>query len=256
MTRVAPCRRPRAGCDERHRRPTPAPLADDAITVGSFDFAESVVLAEVYSQALEAAGFDVERAFALGPREFVGPALAAGLVELVPEYAGTAAEFHSLGAAEPTDDVAATHDELVARRSPSAAVVALAAGAGAGRQHVRRHRRRRRERLGLETLSDLGAVAATLVVRRPAGVPAAAALPGRARRRVRRRRSASSSRSTPAARSPVSALQPGDVDVALHVHDRSDDRASSTWSSSSTTAGCSRRRTSRRSCAPRSSTVG
>ena len=41
-------------------------------------------LAEVYSQALEAAGFEVERAFALGPREFVGPALAAGLVELRP----------------------------------------------------------------------------------------------------------------------------------------------------------------------------
>ena len=30
-------------------------------------------------------------------REFVGPALAAGLVEVLPEYAGTAAEFHSLG---------------------------------------------------------------------------------------------------------------------------------------------------------------
>jgi len=61
------------------------------------------VLAEVYAQALEAGGFRVERALSLGPREFVAAALAAGLVELLPEYAGTAAEFASLQAAEPTD---------------------------------------------------------------------------------------------------------------------------------------------------------
>ena len=103
--------------DDRRRR---SPLADDVITVGSFDFAESVVLAEVYSQGLEAAGYTVERAFALGPREFVGPALAAGLVELVPEYAGTAAEFHSLGAAEPTDDVVDGARRAGARRWPGA----------------------------------------------------------------------------------------------------------------------------------------
>ena len=93
--------------------PTVSALEDDAITVGSFDFAESVVVAEVYSQGLEAAGFKVNRAFSLGPREFVGPALKSGLVEFVPEYAGTAAEFYSIGKAEPTDDVALTHEQLV-----------------------------------------------------------------------------------------------------------------------------------------------
>ncbi len=98
----------RQGEDERS-----SPLDDDAITVGSFDFTESVVVAEIYSQALEDAGFQVERAFRLGPREFVGPALAAGLIEVLPEYAGTAAEFHSLGAAEPSGDVAATRRELI-----------------------------------------------------------------------------------------------------------------------------------------------
>jgi len=88
-------------------------LGDAAITVGSFDFAESVVLAEVYSQALEAAGYDVVRAFALGPREFVGPALRNGLIELVPEYAGTAVDFVTLGAAEMSDEAETTHDQLV-----------------------------------------------------------------------------------------------------------------------------------------------
>ena len=109
------------------------------ITVGSFDFTESVVLAEVYSQALEEAGFQVERAFDLGPREFVGPALDGGLVELLPEYAGTAAEFHSLGAAEPTDDVAprttSSSESIAGSAAPRAGGCA-----GAGRQHVRRDR--------------------------------------------------------------------------------------------------------------------
>ena len=91
---------------------SPAALGDDAITVGSFGFPESVLLAEIYSQALEAGGFTVERAFGLGPREFVGPALDRGLVELVPEYAGTALAFRSLGAGRPSADPYATHRDL------------------------------------------------------------------------------------------------------------------------------------------------
>ena len=79
-------------------------LGDDAITVGSFDFPESVLLGELYSQALEEHGFRVERALGLGPREFVGPALHAGLIELVPEYGGTAVAFFSAGAVAPSAD--------------------------------------------------------------------------------------------------------------------------------------------------------
>ena len=134
------------------------------ITVGSFDFTESVVLAEVYSQALEEAGFRVERAFDLGPREFVAPALDDGLIELLPEYAGTAAEFHSLGAAEPTDDVAATHAELQ-RAIAGRSFVALAP---APAQDVNTFvvTAATAERLDLATLSDLADVAGRADVRR------------------------------------------------------------------------------------------
>lgn len=93
--------------------PTDA-LDDDAITVGSFDFAESVLLAEIYGQALEHAGLTVERAYRLGPREFVAPALSVGLIELVPEYAGSAATFLHRGETAPASDVEATYDRLVA----------------------------------------------------------------------------------------------------------------------------------------------
>jgi osmoprotectant transport system substrate-binding protein len=90
----------------------PDALGDDSITVGSFAFPESVLLAEIYSQALEDAGFRVERAFGLGPREFVGPALDTGLIELLPEYAGTALTVRGVGAVRPAADVDATHVRL------------------------------------------------------------------------------------------------------------------------------------------------
>jgi osmoprotectant transport system substrate-binding protein len=139
----------------------PAPrLDDDIITVGSFDFAESVVVAEVYSQGLEAAGYKVRREFKLGPREFVGPALSVGLVELLPEYAGTAAEFYSLGRAEPTDDVTVTHTELE-RAVGAQRVVALAA-APAEDANTFVVSKPTAARLHLKTLSDLTAVAGQL----------------------------------------------------------------------------------------------
>jgi osmoprotectant transport system substrate-binding protein len=100
------------GCAGTDRPPSPSALGDDAITVGSFDFAESRLLAEIYSQALEREGLPVVRALSLGPREFVAPALSRGLLELVPEYAGTAAEFLSAGAAAPLLDASATHAAL------------------------------------------------------------------------------------------------------------------------------------------------
>ncbi|HEX6230246.1 MAG TPA: ABC transporter substrate-binding protein [Actinomycetota bacterium] len=68
-------------------------LHDDAVTIASFNFQESELLAELYAQALEARGIRVERQMGLGPREIVQPSLESGLVELVPEYAGSLLEF-------------------------------------------------------------------------------------------------------------------------------------------------------------------
>ena len=101
-------------CSTDSGEPTaPGAPTTDRIRIGSFEFAESRLLAELYSQALEHGGFPVERKFDLGPREFVAPALANGLVDLVPEYAGAALEFLSLGAVEPSADEAQTHRALV-----------------------------------------------------------------------------------------------------------------------------------------------
>ena len=78
------------------------------ITVGSFDFPESVLLAGIYAGALTAQGFPVRVLPDLGPRELVDPALMSGLVQVVPEYSGSALEFVSVGRQSATSDVTAT----------------------------------------------------------------------------------------------------------------------------------------------------
>jgi osmoprotectant transport system substrate-binding protein len=145
-----------------------ASLDDDVVTIASFDFPESELLAEIYGQALEAAGFEVELQLGVGPRELVQPALVRGLVEFVPEYAGTALEFMSEGP-RPTSDAAATHDALqrqlrdepMTALAPAPAQDANAIVVTAGLA----------EDLGLATISDLRDVAPQLVFGGPPGCP-------------------------------------------------------------------------------------
>jgi glycine betaine/choline ABC-type transport system substrate-binding protein len=61
-----------------------------AITVGSKNFTEQYILGEIYSQALEAAGYDVTKELDLGPEQVAYRALQSGEVDAYPEYTGTA----------------------------------------------------------------------------------------------------------------------------------------------------------------------
>src|SRR3990170_8855426 len=81
------------------------------ITVGSFDFGESVILGEIYAQALEAEGYPVSRAFNLGTREVVNPALRNGEIDLIAEYTGSLLTFNG---GTPTADNAATYEAMAA----------------------------------------------------------------------------------------------------------------------------------------------
>ncbi|HUG94906.1 MAG TPA: ABC transporter substrate-binding protein [Pleomorphomonadaceae bacterium] len=78
---------------------TPAELP--TVIVGSADFDESAIVAEIYAQALEAAGFSVERHLFFGTRETTLPALESGDLNLMPEYIGSLAE--ALGATSDAD---------------------------------------------------------------------------------------------------------------------------------------------------------
>jgi osmoprotectant transport system substrate-binding protein len=72
-----------------------------SLTVGSFNFGESVLLAFIYGKALQAAGATVTFKTNLGTRQTVEPGLQSGQIDLLPEYAASALEFldHSAGLA-------------------------------------------------------------------------------------------------------------------------------------------------------------
>jgi osmoprotectant transport system substrate-binding protein len=128
-----------------------ATLSDDAVTVGSFNFPESILLAELYAQALEAHGISVVRELDLGPRELVEPALEKGLVELVPEYAGSLLRF--LVGDSTATSLAQTHEELEAALGRRG--LAALDPAPAQDQNGFAVTQELASRLGLRSLSDL-----------------------------------------------------------------------------------------------------
>ncbi|NQX13047.1 ABC transporter substrate-binding protein [Microbacteriaceae bacterium VKM Ac-2855] len=61
---------------------------EGTIAVGSAAFPENELLAEMYSQALEGAGFSVTRNFNIGARDIYLAAIEDGSIDLLPEYNG------------------------------------------------------------------------------------------------------------------------------------------------------------------------
>ena len=59
------------------------------IRVGSKNFSEQFIVAELYAGALEAAGYDVERKLNIGSTFAVHDAIRAGTIDVYPEYTGT-----------------------------------------------------------------------------------------------------------------------------------------------------------------------
>ena len=63
------------------------------IIVGSQDYYSNEILAEVYAQALEGSGFQVERQLRIGQREVYMPELEAGSIDVFPEYTGNLLQY-------------------------------------------------------------------------------------------------------------------------------------------------------------------
>jgi glycine betaine/choline ABC-type transport system substrate-binding protein len=64
-----------------------------SLTVGSANFPENVILAEIYAGALSAQGATVKTKLNIGSREKYYPALESGSLDLFPEYTGTILQF-------------------------------------------------------------------------------------------------------------------------------------------------------------------
>ena len=77
-----------AGCSSDDPLETGGTTASDAIVVGSQDYYSNEIIAEIYAQSLEGAGYDVRRDFRIGQREAYLPEIEAGRIDLFPEYTG------------------------------------------------------------------------------------------------------------------------------------------------------------------------
>jgi osmoprotectant transport system substrate-binding protein len=80
----------------------------DTIVIGSQAYYSNEIIAEIYAQALENAGFEVERKFNIGQRDAYLPELEAGNVSLFPEYTGNLLQFYS------PDTTATSSDDVYA----------------------------------------------------------------------------------------------------------------------------------------------
>lgn len=136
-----------------------APDKVDSITVGSADFSESQLLAEIYGQAVAAKGMQYKHQSNIGNRESYMAAIKDSSVHLLPEYTGAALAYFDKGI-EPSDEQK-TYDDLkgavsdgleVLDKSPAAdedAVVVTQATA---------------TKYNLKSIADLKAVAGELAI--------------------------------------------------------------------------------------------
>ncbi len=84
------------------------------IKVGSADFPESRIIAEIYAQALEANGFDISRQYGIGSRETYVPAVKDHSIDLIPEYTGNLLQYFDKNttATDPDAVLLALYDAL------------------------------------------------------------------------------------------------------------------------------------------------
>jgi osmoprotectant transport system substrate-binding protein len=120
------------------------------ITIGSANFSENALVAEIYAQVLEGEGYSVDRNLNVGARDVYAVALESGELDLVPEYVGTALSF--LGGS-PTSDSDATAQAL--RDAWAGAGIAVLEPAQAQDKNGIVVRQDTADALGLGKISDL-----------------------------------------------------------------------------------------------------
>lgn len=82
-----------AGCASSNSLGGTTKTSKESIVVGSANFSENVILADIYGQALAENGFKVTYKLNIGARAAYIPALKSGEVNLIPEYSGAILDF-------------------------------------------------------------------------------------------------------------------------------------------------------------------
>ena len=136
--------------------------ASGSIKVGSADFPESALLAEIYAGALEAKGIKVEKKLNIGAREAYIPALQDGSIDLIPEYTGVLRDYFKKD--QPGTDSEAVYSELKA--SVPATLTVLDKSAAEDKDALVMKKSRATE-LNVKSIADLAGKAGQLTVGGP-----------------------------------------------------------------------------------------
>ncbi len=147
---------------------TPAANAP-AITIGSANFTESQILAEIYAQGLQAKGYTVTKKLNIGAREVYFPALESGQINFFPEYIGSALNFLTKQQDAAKPDATQTYNALMTELAKHK-LTALSMASAADQDGVVVNKETQ-TKYNLKKVSDLKAVAANLVFGGPPECP-------------------------------------------------------------------------------------
>jgi osmoprotectant transport system substrate-binding protein len=143
------------------------------IVVGSANFPESALLAEIYAGALSAKGVKVEEKLNIGSRETYIPALEDGSIDLIPEYTGVLDQYFNKNAK--ASDAASVYAELKAAVPATLTILDKSAAQDKDAVVVTK---KTATKLGLKSIGDLRPYAKDLNLggppewkTRPTGVP-------------------------------------------------------------------------------------
>lgn len=134
--------------------------AQQAVRVGSKNFTEQFVLAEIYAQSLEAAGIKTEKKLNLGGTLIAQKALEEKQIDFYPEYTGTM--LLAVLKLEPMTDAKAVYDKVKEAYARKGLVLLNQSNLNNG--YVMVVRPETAQKYKLETLSDLSRVAKELKI--------------------------------------------------------------------------------------------
>lgn len=141
----------------------PTQGAAGAVTVGSANFPENQLLAEIYAGALESAGVPVEKQLNIGGREVYLNALKDGSVDVLPEYTGNLATYLDPDNA----DIATAESALTSLKNALPDGLAVLQPAEAENKDSVVVTKETADRLGLATIEDLQGKAPEMVLGGP-----------------------------------------------------------------------------------------
>jgi len=152
---------------------SPVRSGSGTIVVGSANFPESALLAEIYAGALSAKGVTVQKRLNIGSRETYIPALKDGSIDLIPEYTGVLDQYFNKNAK--ATDSNAVYAELKAAVPATMTILNKSAAQDKDAVVVTKGTA---TKLGLKSIADLQAYAKDLTLggppewkTRPTGVP-------------------------------------------------------------------------------------